>query len=88
VLRHLGVKPDAKLAAVFARIRHDGYSFTVLPRSGRLQGIGVAICDGERVMGCLSMRFIRSAMTEEEAGRRYGAPLNTLAAAIAADAKR
>jgi hypothetical protein len=34
------------------------------------------------------MRFIRSAMTEEEAGRRYGAPLNTLAAAIAADAKR
>jgi hypothetical protein len=27
-------------------------------------------------------------MTEEEAGRRYGAPLNALAAAIAADAKR
>lgn len=88
VLRHLGVKPDAKLAAAFARIRCDGYSFTVLPRSGRLQGIGVAIRDGERVMGCLSMRFIRSAMIEEEAGRRYGAPLNALAEAIAADAKR
>ena len=69
-------------------IRRDGYAFTVLPRSGRLQGIGVAIRDGERVMGCLSMRFIRSAMTEEEAGRRYGAPLNALAAAIAADAER
>jgi IclR family mhp operon transcriptional activator len=88
VLRHLGVKPDAKLASAFARIRSDGYAFTVLPRSGRLQGIGVAIRDGERVMGCLSMRFIRSAMTEEEAGRRYGAPLNALAAAIAADADR
>lgn len=88
VLRHLGVRPDAKLAAAFARIRRDGYSFTVLPRGDRLQGIGVAIRDGERVMGCLSMRFIRSAMTEEEAGRRYGGPLNTLAAAIAADAKR
>jgi IclR family mhp operon transcriptional activator len=86
-LRHLGVKPDAKLAAAFARIRSDGYAFTVLPRSGRLQGI-VAIRDGERVMGCLSMRFIRSAMTEDEAGRRYGAPLNATAAAIAADADR
>jgi len=88
VLRHLGVKPDAKLAAAFAKIRRDGHSFTVLPRSGRLQGIGVAIRDGERVMGCLSLRFIRSAMTEDEAGRRYGGPLNALAAAIAADAKR
>lgn len=88
VLRTLNVKPDAKLAAAFAKIRNDGYAFTVLPRSGKLQGIGVAIRDGERVMGCLSMRFIRSAMSEEEAGRRYGGPLNTLAAAIAADADR
>jgi IclR family mhp operon transcriptional activator len=88
VLDHLGVKPDAKLAAALARIRRDGYSFTVLPRSGRLQGIGVAIRKEERVMGCLSMRFIRSAMTEQEAGERYGAPLNALAAVIAADAGR
>lgn len=88
VLRDLGVRQDAKLTAAFARIRRDGHAFTVLPRSGRLQGIGVAIRKGERVMGCLSMRFIRSAMTEEEAGRRYGAPLDALAAAIAADAER
>ena len=88
VLDHLGVKPDAKLAAAFARIRRDGYSFTVLPRSGRLQGIGVAIRKGDRIMGCLSMRFIRSAMTEQDAGVRYGAPLNALASAIAADAER
>ena len=88
VLDHLGVKPDAKLGAAFARIRRDGYSFTILPRSGRLQGIGVAIRKSERVMGCLSMRFIRSAMSEQEAGERYGAPLNALAAVIAADAER
>ncbi len=88
VLRHLGVKPDAKLAAAFAKIRNDGYAFTILPRSGRLQGIGVAIRDGERVMGCLSMRFIRSAMGEVEAGKRYGGPLNALAEAIAADSDR
>ncbi len=88
VLRHLGVKPDTRLAAALARIRRDGYSFTVLPRSGRLQGIGVAIHDGDRVMGCISMRFIRSAMTEAEAGERYGGPLNVLAGAIAAEAMR
>ncbi len=88
VLDHLGVKPDAKLAAALARIRRDGYSFTVLPRTGRLQGIGVAIRKGDRIMGCLSMRFIRSAMTERDAGVRYGAPLNALASAIAADAER
>jgi IclR family mhp operon transcriptional activator len=88
VLQHLGVEPDAELAAQFAHIRRDGYSFTVLPRTGRLQGIGVAIRRRHRVMGCLSMRFIRSAMSEQEAGARYGDPLNALAAAIAADAER
>ena len=88
VLRDLGVRQDTRLAAAFERIRQDGVAFTVLPRSGRLQGIGVAIRKGERVMGCLSMRFIRSAMTEEEAVRRYSAPLNALAVAIATDAER
>jgi IclR family mhp operon transcriptional activator len=88
VLRDLGVRQDAKLVAAFERIRRDGYAFTILPRSGRLQGIGVAIAEGERVMGCLSMRFIRSALTEEEAGTRYGAALNALAATIATDADR
>lgn len=86
VLRDLGVRQDTKLVAALERIRRDGYAFTILPRSGRLQGIGVAIRKGERVMGCLSMRFIRSALTEEDAGRRYGMPLNALAAAIATDA--
>jgi IclR family mhp operon transcriptional activator len=88
VLRDLGVRQDVKLSAAFARVRRDGYAFTVLSRSDRLQGIGAAIRKDERVMGCLSMRFIRSAMTEQEAGDRYGAPLNALASAIASDADR
>ena len=88
VLKHLGAKSDPALAAAFAKIRRDGYSFTVLPRTGRLQGIGVAIRDGERVMGCISMRFICSAMSESEAGARYGAALNAMADAIAVDAAR
>src|SRR5579871_4296572 len=87
ILQHLGVRPDARLAAFFAKIRRDGHAFTALPRNARLQGIGVAIRKGERVMGCVSMRFIRSAMSEDEAGARYSAPLNALAAAIAIDAE-
>ena len=86
ILRDLGVRHDAKLAADFARIRREGYAFAVLPRPGRLQGIAVAIRKHDRVMGCISMRFVRSAMSEAEAGARFGAPLNALARAIAMDA--
>ncbi len=85
-LRDLGIAYDAKLAASFARIRREGYAFTIVPRQSRLQGIAVAIRQDKRVLGCLSMRFLRSAMSEAEAGARYGTPLNELAAAIAADA--
>ncbi|WIM14347.1 helix-turn-helix domain-containing protein [Enhydrobacter sp.] len=85
-LRDLGIVHDARLAAAFARIRRDGYAFTIVPRQSRLQGIAVAIRQDKRVLGCISMRFLRSAMSEAEAGARYGAPLNALAAAIAGDA--
>jgi IclR family mhp operon transcriptional activator len=85
-LRDLGIVYDARLAAAFARIRRDGYAFTIVPRQSRLQGIAVAIRQDKRVLGCISMRFLRSAMSEAEAGARYGAPLNTTAAAIAGDA--
>lgn len=84
ILRDLGVRYDAKLTAAFARIRRDGYAFAVM--QGRLQGIAVAIRKNDRVMGCISMRFVRSAMSEAEAGARFGAPLNALARAIATDA--
>ena len=88
MLRDLGARRDASLAAAFARIRRDGYAFASLPRPGRLQGIAVAIRNGPRVLGCISMRFTRSAMTEADAGRRYGPPLNALARAIATDVAR
>ena len=86
ILRDLGVRYDAKLAADFARIRRDGHAFSVLTRPARLQGIAVAIQTNDRVLGCISMRFTRSAMSEAEAGTRYGPPLTVLARAIAIDA--
>lgn len=86
VLRELGERLDPKLAAVLARVRRDGCAFSALP--GRIQGIAVAIRRRNRVLGCISMRFLRSALSDAEAGARYGAELNALARAIAAEAKR
>ncbi|MFN4013766.1 MAG: helix-turn-helix domain-containing protein [Reyranella sp.] len=83
MLRDLGVRYDAKLAADFGRIRRQGHAFSIVTRTERLQGIAVAIRRNERVLGCISMRFTRSAMTEAAAGERYGAPLTALAQAIA-----
>jgi IclR family mhp operon transcriptional activator len=88
VLRDIGVRPSPALAAAFARIRRDGYAFTVLPRPGRLQGIAVPIRHDDRVLGSISLRFTRSAMTDAKAGSRYGPPLTALAQAIAADTAR
>jgi len=85
ILRDLGVRHDAKLATAFERIRRQGHAFSVVTRAARLQGIAVAIQRNDRVLGCISMRFTRSAMSEAAAGERYGAPLTALARAIAID---
>lgn len=87
ILRDLGVRHDAALATAFARIRRDGYAFTVLPPSAKLQGIAVPIRKRGRVLGCITMRFTRSTMSEAAAGARFGPLLQSLAAAIAADAQ-
>lgn len=87
-LRDLGVRNDARLAATLARIRRDGHAFAVTARPGRLQGIAVPIRGRDRLLGCMSMRFLRSTMKEEEAGTRFGPLLGELACAMARDAER
>lgn len=87
-LRDLGVRNDQRLAADLARIRHDGHAFAIAARPGRIQGIAVPIRSRDRILGCVSMRFTRSAMTDAQAGSRFGPPLRTLARAIAGDAER
>jgi IclR family mhp operon transcriptional activator len=87
MLHELGVRNSPAFAAALARIRRDGHAFTVLPPSAKLQGIAVPIRKRGRVLGCVTMRFTRSTMTEAEAGARFGPLLRSLAAAIAADAR-
>ena len=87
----VGLTPrqEAAFRTVLARVRLDGYAFTQSPRPSRLQGIAVPIRQGSgarsRVLGSLSMRFPRSAMTDAEAGLRFGQPLQQLARTIAHD---
>lgn len=87
----VGLTPrqEAAFQIVLASVRRDGYAFTQSPRPSRLQGIAVPIRQGSRgtrVLGSLSMRFPRSAMTDAEAGQRFGRRLQQLARAIASDA--
>ena len=87
ILRDVGVtrRQATALDGVLERVRRDGVAFTQPPRPTRLQGMAVAIHRGARMLGSLSMRFPRSAMTEEEAARRFGKRLQSLARAIARD---
>ena len=88
ILRDIGGltrRQEAALDELLGRVRRDGYAFTTPPRPTRLHGMAVAVCQGERVIGSLSMRFPRSAMTEDEVGARFGKRLAAVARAIAAD---
>lgn len=84
----LSPRQTAAVELALARIRRDGWAFTQPPRPTRLHGIAVPIRRGQRVLGSTSMRFPRSAMSEEEVARRFGKRLQTLARAIATDVAR
>jgi len=85
ILRGIGARQGPVLTAALEQIRRDGFAFTRPPRPTRIHGIAVAILGRERVLGCLSMRFPRSAMSEEIVGQRFGRRLAMLARAIASD---
>jgi IclR family mhp operon transcriptional activator len=91
ILRDIGGltrRQEAALQQALARIRRDGYAFTQPPRPMRIHGMAVPIPQGERMLGSLSMRFPRSAMSEAEVARRFVPPLQAVARAIAADVAR
>ena len=91
ILRDIGGlsrRQEAALELVLARVRRDGVAFTQPPRPTRLHGMAVAIRRGPRMLGSLSMRFPRSAMSEEEVSQRFAKRLQTLARTIAVDLAR
>jgi IclR family mhp operon transcriptional activator len=65
------------------RIRERGYAFTRSGRLRRVNGLGVSIGRGERVLGALTLRYPKRAMSEDEAAARFARPLAELADRIA-----
>jgi len=91
ILRDIGPltrRQEMAVDEVLERVRRDGVAFTQPPRPTRLQGMAAAIRRGPRVLGSLSMRFTRSAMSDIDAGQRFGRRLQSLARAIAVDVAR
>ena len=77
------VREAGALHAALAEIRAQGFAFTRSTRQDRLNGLAVPILGAGHVLGCLSMRFPKSAMSESEAARRFLAPLAAIAGRIA-----
>ena len=88
ILRGIGVRQGPAFSAALERIRRDGHAFTVPPRPMRIHGMAVPIRDKDRVLGCISLRFPRSAMSEATVGAKYGPLLAALARQIADDVAR
>jgi IclR family mhp operon transcriptional activator len=65
------------------RIRARGYAFTRSSRSRRVNGLGVPVGRGEQVLGALTLRYPKRAMSEDQAASRYAKPLMELAERIA-----
>jgi IclR family transcriptional regulator, mhp operon transcriptional activator len=64
-------------------IRSRGFATTRSSRPSRLNGIAVPILWGEQVLGAVSLRYPKSAMTEAQAATRWVSKLNALARQIA-----
>lgn len=54
----------------------------------RVVGFAVPVQQGDRVLACLTMRFIRSAMTNAEAAETFLKPMQDLASSIASSVVR
>lgn len=81
-----GALPDQQRRALdreLLEIRERGYSFTRSSRSRRVNGMGVPIVHGEHVLGALTLRYPKRAMTEDEIAARHGPALLKLAGRIA-----
>lgn len=77
------VRQGGALRAALGEIQAQGFAFTRSTRQDRLNGLAVPIMGGDHVLGCLSMRFPKSAMSEAEVAQRYLAPLGDMARRIA-----
>lgn len=75
-------RDKAAVARLLSTTRARGYAWPTPLRGDPALGIAVPIMQGPNVAACMVIRYFGSAMSEEEAARRYLAPLREAAAAI------
>ena len=88
-LREAGRFSDAQRLALerhLALVKERGYAFTRSTRSRRVNGMAVPIVRGSHVLGALTLRYPKRAMSEEQAAARFAGPLAATARQIAARA--
>lgn len=81
-----GRRQRLALDRVLQQVRREGWAFTASARPSRIHGMAVPVLGRSGgLLGSLSMRFPRSAMSEAEAAARYGRRLTAVGREIAAD---
>jgi IclR family mhp operon transcriptional activator len=78
---------------LFAGIRAAGYAtmdpaYMAREYENRISSIGVPIRDGETIFACINVLYLRSALSADDAAAALAAPLQEIAAALAADLAR
>lgn len=77
-------RDDRFVADLISRIRRVGYAVSAPASDDPAVGIALPVSSGERVLACISLRYLGKAMTEAEVARRYLPHLRATAQAIAA----
>lgn len=77
-------RDEKAVARLLSGIRKNGYASTAPVPGDPSMGLAIPIMRGNDVAAAMTMRYFGSAMTEEEAVRRYLAPMRAAALAISA----
>ncbi|MEN6543931.1 DNA-binding transcriptional regulator [Parvibaculum sp.] len=77
-------KDDKAVTRLIASIRRLGYASTVPMPDELATGLAIPVMQGDEVVAALTMRYFGSAMSDEEAARRYLAPMRAAAEEISA----
>jgi IclR family mhp operon transcriptional activator len=65
-------------------VRRTGYASTTLVPNAQAKGLAIPIRSGERVLATMTLRYIGSALAEQEVARRYLVSMQRAAESIAA----
>ncbi|MFZ3033450.1 MAG: DNA-binding transcriptional regulator [Parvibaculum sp.] len=81
--RNALARDETAVARLVEAIRAQGFASTAPMPDRPVTGLAVPVMEDGRAVAAITMRYFGSAMTEAEAARRYLAPMQRAAAAIA-----